>query len=62
MKHVGQECHRAGRLIAGYELKNAGASLLAEILKWIPWALDDLDGKIFIPEFTVGFLVEAQKR
>jgi len=61
MKHVGQEVHRAGRLIE--ERAPVRLSLTARwILKhWLPRYLAGLDDEVMVAEFTVGYLVEARK-
>ena len=62
MKHVGQEAHRAGRMLE--ERTPDRLSLPARfILKhWLPRYLGRRDDGVMVEEFTVGYLVEARKR
>lgn len=58
-KHLGQEVHRAGRVLV--EHKKGGfilQFLLAKILPQVLWKFDNI---IFIPEFTMDYLIEAKK-
>jgi len=62
MKHVAQEVSRAGRVLE--ELAPDKRSLMLKYILtcWLPKVLAKLDDEVFIEEFTVGYLIEAQKR
>jgi 2-polyprenyl-3-methyl-5-hydroxy-6-metoxy-1,4-benzoquinol methylase len=62
LKHVGQESHRASRVI-GRSLPG-GQPPIPEILmqEWLPTYLSDMEKTINVEQFTVGYMVLALKR
>lgn len=62
MKHVAQETYRVGRILS--ERAPNRLSMFAKfiLMIWLPRYLTKLDEEVFVEEFTVGYLVEAQKR
>jgi len=61
MKHVGQETHRVGRILTEKAPKRLSLLEKYILMNWLPRYLSKLDDKIFVEEFTVGYLVEARK-
>jgi 2-polyprenyl-3-methyl-5-hydroxy-6-metoxy-1,4-benzoquinol methylase len=61
LRHVSQECHRVGRVIAAHQGDDADKAILDLLMNLMPKALSRLDEKYFVEEFTVGYLVEAIK-
>ena len=63
LKHVAQETHRVARIIGSD--KNAlpaSINLSYMLSEWVSSELSSLDHLYFVPEFTVGYLVEATKK
>lgn len=58
-KHVGQEVHRSGRILR--ENNKGGFLLQLLLVKILPQLLWKFDEIIFIPEFTMDYMIEAKK-
>jgi len=60
-KHVGQELHRVGRVLT--DKKSSHFTFLHRFIfmNWLPRYLAKLEKDILIEEFTVGYLIKAQK-
>lgn len=60
LRHVAQEVHRVARTI---ELSGDSIPMMQRYIMtdWLPHFLNTRDDFYFIPEFTVGYLVEARK-
>jgi ubiquinone/menaquinone biosynthesis C-methylase UbiE len=61
MKNVAQEVLRAGRVIEERAPETYSLFLKYILTCWLPKLFAAMDDKIFIEEFTVGYLVEAIK-
>jgi len=62
MKHVGQELHRVGRILEERAPDKLSALKKYILMRWLPLYLASLDEKIFVEEFTIGYLVEAVRK
>ena len=60
MLHVAQELHRAGRALDDAKVLSPWMRLI--LMYWLPRYLAIRERKLEIPEFTVGYMVEAVKR
>ena len=59
MKHVAQESHRVGRVLAA--AGDTSDSMRYLLMEWLPRFLFAQDKKHFVPEFTVGYVIVARK-
>ncbi len=59
--HVAQELHRVGRILI--EKKSSHFTFIHKFIfmSWLPRYLSKLEKDILIEEFTVGYLIKAQK-
>lgn len=62
LKHVGQELHRAGRVLEERAPDRLSAFKKFLLMTWLPLYLGNLDEEVFVEEFTIGYLVEARKK
>ena len=60
-RHVGQELQRVGRVLS--ERKSSRFTFITKLffINWLPRYLAKLEKDILIEEFTVGYLIKAQK-
>lgn len=61
MKHVGQETHRVGRILSEKAPEQLSRLNRAVLMNWLPQYLSDMDDKVFVQEFTIGYMLEARK-
>jgi SAM-dependent methyltransferase len=61
LRHAAQELHRAARTMeASAEVMTPERRFL--MMDWMPRLLGEMDGRYFVEQFTVGYMVEARKR
>jgi len=62
MKHVAQEIYRAGQVLDSRSHRKMSAVVKYILMCWLPVFLAKLDDEVFVEEFTIGYMVEAQKK
>ncbi len=62
LKHVAQEVHRAGRLLKEKSPSGLPIHVRYLLLNWLPRFLSRAEDRVFVEEFTIGYMVEARKR
>jgi ubiquinone/menaquinone biosynthesis C-methylase UbiE len=60
LSHVAQEVHRAARYMALQEQLTPEQAWVMQ--EWLPRLLHDADDRVFVEQFTVGYMVRAAKR